>query len=121
DRDHGLVEQGQAGGDLSQRDQAPALADPGEGGQLRVAEALAGLRRLREGRARRAGVALERGAQRVEVAEVAVLDAVQAAAVEQPLSPGDPPAAARQLAAVQQTEGQPEGATRGAVDSAQPR
>ena len=48
DGDHGLVEQTHAGSDLPEVDQAPTLANPGEGNQFQVAKAFADLRGLAE-------------------------------------------------------------------------
>ena len=97
-------------------DQAPALTDPGQRDQLRVAEPLADRGCLGEARGGGLDVAFEHQAQGGAVAQVALLDTVQPAVVEQALRSVDPPAAARQLALVQEHEGQPERAAGGTGD-----
>ena len=97
-----LVEQRHALGGLSQPDQRLALAEPGQRHQVRVAEAVADLGGLAEGGVRGRGVALARSLQRDRQEQIALLHAVQLAVVEQPPGPGEPAAAAGQLAPVQQ-------------------
>ena len=81
--------------------------------EVRVAEALADRRGLGEGGVRPRRVARRGRAIADRQEQVAPLDAVAAAVVEQPPGAGEPAAAARQLAAAKQAEGQPERAPRG--------
>ena len=106
--DHHLVQQRQAGGGLAQREHRPAKAEPAQRNQVRVAEALADLGRLVEGGGGGGGVALDQELQPGREQQVALLDAVPLEVVEQPAAPGDPAAAAGDLAAVEEAEGQPE-------------
>ena len=116
DRHHRLVEQRHALGDLSAIDQAPALTDPGQCDELRVAEPITDLGCLHKARVGGLDVAFERQSEGGAVAQVSLLDTISLTVVQQPLRPVDPPAATGQLTLVQQNEGQPEGATGGAGD-----
>ncbi len=102
--------------DVAQVDQAPALADAGQRAQLGVAVALADPRSLPETSLAGDGITAEHGPQRRRVAQVALLDTVELAFVEQALGPVDPSAAPGEVTAVQQRERQPEAAASGPGD-----
>jgi hypothetical protein len=121
DGDHRLVQQRHALDGLPQPQQRPATADPGERHQVPVAEAVADLGGLTEGGVRGRGVALGKALDREGHEQVPLLHAVQVAVVQQPPGPGEPAAAAGQLAPVQQAEGQPERAPGGTPRVAQPQ
>jgi hypothetical protein len=120
DRDHAVVQQRQALRDLPEADQAAAPPDPGQCAELGVAEAVADRGGRGQLRAAAHRVAVERPAERGRVAQVALLDAVQAAVLEQPLRPVDPAAGAGGPASVHQDEGDPERAPGGGGDVAEP-
>jgi hypothetical protein len=91
-------------------DQAPAFADPCQRCEFGVAEEDADLGRRMKRLVPCAHVAGERCAHRSRVAQVTAFYTVDLAVVQQPLRAVDPTASARQVAAVQQGESQPEGA-----------
>ena len=103
---------------LPEVNETPAMAHPGQRHQLRGAEMFADLRGLSETRRGGVKVALEQQADGGGVAQISLFDAVQVAIVQQSLPPVDPPAAAGQLALVQQHEGRPERATGRTADVA---
>jgi hypothetical protein len=112
-RGHHLVDQRHALGGLAQPGQGLPLADPRQRRQVGVAEALADLAGLPEGGVGGRGVAGGEALQRDRQQQVALLDAVELAVVQQPPGPGQPAAAAGQLAAVQELQAQPERAPGG--------
>ena len=88
--DHGLVQQGDTAFDLTEVDQAPAFTDAGERGQLGVPEALADADGFAEASVRRGQVAGVGRPQRRRIAQVALLDTVEPAIVEEALTRGRP-------------------------------
>lgn len=115
DGDHGLVEQRNTLGGLTQQDQGLPPAEPAESHQVRVAEAVPDLGGLSEGGVRARAVAAGQAPQRDRQEHVALLHAVVLAVVEQLTGPRQPAAAAGHLAPVQKAESQPERATRGTL------
>ena len=81
------------------------MTDPGERAQLGVVEAVADSGSVSETHPGARWIALEHQAEGGGIAQVPLFHAVQIALVEQSLRPVDPPAAAGQLALVQQDEG----------------
>src|SRR5918998_1482836 len=120
DRHHGVVEQCHALGDLPEVYQAAALTNPGQSSQLRIVIAVADSGSLSEAHAGARWIALERQAERGDIAQVSPFNTVPLVLVEQPLRPVDPPAAAGQVPLVQQDEGRPERATGGTGRIAEP-
>ena len=118
DRDHDLVEQGQPVGGLSERDEGLALAEPGQGHGVRVAEPVGHLGEPAEPVVCGRGVAGHQAAQRVGHEQIAPRDAVDTRLVEQPLRPREPTAGARHLTLVHEAHAQVEAAERRAVDVA---
>jgi hypothetical protein len=108
DGDHDLVQERHARGGLAQRDHRAAKAEPGEGDQVRVAEALAELGRLVEGCRGGRGVALGQVLEPRWEQQVSLLDAIPLEVVEQAAAPGDPAAGPGDVATVERAEGQPE-------------
>jgi hypothetical protein len=113
DGDHGLVEQRHALSGLTQPDRSLPPAKPGESHQIQVAETLADLGRLTEGRIRARGVPLRQGLERDRYQQIPLLHAVVLAGFEQPPHPTQPAATTGQLALDQETESQPEPAPGG--------
>ena len=107
-RHHRLVEQGDAIGSLAEVDQAPSLTDSSQRDQLGVSEPLADPDGLAEPDVGCRDITREQGTQGGCVPQVALLDTVELAVVEQTLCTVDPTAAASHLTAVQQGEGEPE-------------
>lgn len=105
---------------LPEVDQAAAQAAPCQRTQLGIVEAVADRSSTGEARTAARRITLERPTERCRVRQLAVLDEVQPAVVEQPRRPVDPPAGAGRLAFVRQEEGHPERTTRGAADVAEP-
>jgi hypothetical protein len=108
DRDHDLVEERDALGSASERDQCPALAEVGQGGQIRVVEPFAQTPGLGE-----EGVGLGRpGAEevlhRLREEQQSAFDAVGRLGVQEALPAGLPPAGLRHLAGDLQLEPGPE-------------
>ena len=98
DRDHRLVEQRHAVGDLAEVDQHATLADAREGDELAVREARTDLAGLDELAVRAGNVAgLEEPHHREPVLEVALLDAVDVRIVEEACAAVDPAAAAAEV------------------------
>ena len=99
---------------LSEIDEAPALTDPPQRDQLRVAEPITDLGCLGKARVGGLHVALKRQEEGGAIAHISLLDAIPLTVIQQALGPVDPPAATAQFALVEENEGQPEGATGGA-------
>ncbi len=114
DGHHDLIEQDHSLRGLSRSKQGLPEAQPAECHQLWVAEALADPDALCEGLAGGHGIAREQVLKREGHEEIPALHAVVLTVVEEPLTPGDPAAAARRLSFDQQVEGQPERAAGGA-------
>ena len=111
---HRFVEQRGPAGDLAERDQRAAQAEPAEGDEVAVAEPLADRDDLLEDPLARLPVTLETGPEAGGQQHVTQLDAVPPAVVEQSPSARDPAAGARGLVVEQEADRQPEGAARGA-------
>ena len=118
--DHRLVEQRDASRDLAEIDQAASPTHTGESPQLRITEAVTDTRRFREVPVCARGVTFEHGAHPDQVAQIAPLDAIQLALVQEAQRAIDPTATARQVPLVHQTERQPESATGSTFSIAQP-
>jgi hypothetical protein len=115
DRDHDLVEKGQPVGGLAQRDQSLALAEPGHGHGIRVAEAVGHLGEPAEPVVRERRLAGHETAQGVGHEQKAARDAVEPGFVQQALGPREPAAGARHLAGVHEAHAQVKAAERRAV------
>ena len=119
DGDHGLVEQPHAGRRLPQTDQRPALTVPGQGHQVRIAEAGADLDGLAEVGVRGRGVLVET-LNRGRHQQPPTLHAVEVALLDHAPGPGEPAPAAGDLAHRQELRAQPQGAPGGASQIPEP-
>ncbi len=115
DGDHGLVQQGHARHRLPLQQPRPAQAEATQRHQVRVAEAAADPGHLVEVGPGGRGVALDQGLERPREQQVALLDAVELAVVEQPAGPGHPAPTPGMVAPVEVRVGQPERAPHGAL------
>ncbi|MGH8825870.1 MAG: hypothetical protein ACRDVN_15545 [Jiangellaceae bacterium] len=113
DGDHGLIERHDALRGLPEPNQRCTPTHAGEARQVRVAEPVSDLGGLRESGVRARGVARGQALHRGRQEHKTLLDAVQRTLVQQSAGPGEPAAAAGNLAAVQESEAQPERAPGG--------
>jgi hypothetical protein len=107
-RQHRLVQHRHASRGLAPRDQRLTAAELGEAPQIGVAEPLREVPDLVELGVRGCGVASVEGPERPRDPQVTPLDAVQSRLFEDTLRPGQPPAAARVLAALDKGKRVPE-------------
>ena len=114
DRGHHLVEQGDAGREVTAHDQRLAQSVPAERHQVGLLGALADRGGLLEDRVRRRRpAAAEQGLERRREQQVAARRAVEVVLLDQSLTAGDPAAAAGRLTAHDERHRQPERAQRG--------
>src|SRR5690606_3443450 len=98
--------------DLPHPEQSPCFSLAGESHQIRIAKALSNLGSLAEVSERTRRVASGSVAECSGEEQVASLDAVMGASVEQPLCASDPAISRGHIAQVEEDEGDPEGAAR---------
>ena len=108
DGDHRLVEQRHTLERPPQPDQGPALPVAGERDQIGVVESLARRRRAREGVGNGLAAQLAEIPDRVEQQQVAELDAVAPALLQQPSGTSGPARALGRLPSVEEAEGEPD-------------